>query len=105
MRDTFVGPFTIIKLIGKMQWSQTTLPERRGNVLLHPPDKVEIEDLSGPVKTIIKARKIGLNGQDQRHYLVRFKSHRAYKDKWMAEDAIPGGNLHLRRLRAARKTE
>ncbi|MBW0567461.1 hypothetical protein O181_107176 [Austropuccinia psidii MF-1] len=50
---------------------QTILPERRGQVLLQkedntPPDIVEVEYLAGPVKKIIKARKIRLNLKDQR---------------------------------------
>ncbi|MBW0503819.1 hypothetical protein O181_043534 [Austropuccinia psidii MF-1] len=67
-----------------------------------PPDIVEVEDSPGPVKNIIKARKIRLNGKDQRQYLVRFKNQAVDKDKWLEEDAIPHGNLHLRRLRASR---
>ncbi|MBW0472788.1 hypothetical protein O181_012503 [Austropuccinia psidii MF-1] len=68
------------------------------------PDKVEVEDSPGPVKKIIKARKIRLNGKYQRQYLVRFKNQAAEKDKWLAEDDIPDGNLHLRRFRASRRT-
>ncbi|MBW0567111.1 hypothetical protein O181_106826, partial [Austropuccinia psidii MF-1] len=70
-----------------------------------PPEIVEVEDSPGQVKRIIKARKIRLDGKDQRQYLVRFKNQTADKDKWLAEDAIPDGNLHLRRLRASRRTE
>ncbi|MBW0538588.1 hypothetical protein O181_078303 [Austropuccinia psidii MF-1] len=70
-----------------------------------PPEIVEVEDSTGPVKRIIKARKIRLNGRDQRQYLVRFENQTADKDKWLAEDAIPDGNLHLRIFRASRKTE
>ncbi|MBW0494791.1 hypothetical protein O181_034506 [Austropuccinia psidii MF-1] len=81
MRYSFVEPFTIIKLI------------------------VEVEDSIRPVKKIMKARKIRLNGKDQRQYIVRFKNQTADKDKWLAEDAIPDGNLHFRRYRASRRTE
>ncbi|MBW0489734.1 hypothetical protein O181_029449 [Austropuccinia psidii MF-1] len=70
-----------------------------------PPAIVEIEDSPGSVKKIIKARKIRLNGKDQRKYWVRFKSQTAEKDKWLAEDAIPDGNLHLRRFRASRRSK
>ncbi|MBW0488650.1 hypothetical protein O181_028365 [Austropuccinia psidii MF-1] len=70
-----------------------------------PPDIVEVEDSPGSVKKSIRAGKIRLNGKDQRQYLVRFKNQTADKDKWLAEDAIPDGNLHLRRLRASRRTE
>ncbi|MBW0501661.1 hypothetical protein O181_041376 [Austropuccinia psidii MF-1] len=71
----------------------------------NPPEIVEMEDSSASVKTIIKPRKIRLNGKDQRQYLVRFKNQTADKDNWLAEDAIPDGNLHLRRFRASRRTE
>ncbi|MBW0477880.1 hypothetical protein O181_017595 [Austropuccinia psidii MF-1] len=70
-----------------------------------PQDIVEVEDSPGPVNKIIKARKIRLNGKDQRQYLVRFKNQTADKDKWLAEDAIPDGNLHLRRFRRSRRAE
>ncbi|MBW0486849.1 hypothetical protein O181_026564 [Austropuccinia psidii MF-1] len=46
-----------------------------------PPDIVEVEDSPGPVKRIIKSRKIRQNGKDQRHYLVRFKNQTADKGK------------------------
>ncbi|MBW0552595.1 hypothetical protein O181_092310 [Austropuccinia psidii MF-1] len=64
-----------------------------------------MEDSPGPVKKTIKARKIRLNSKDQRQYLVRFKNQTADKDKWLTEDAIPDGGLHLRRFRASRRTE
>ncbi|MBW0463038.1 hypothetical protein O181_002753 [Austropuccinia psidii MF-1] len=70
-----------------------------------PPDIGEVEDSPGPVKKIIKARKIRLNGKDQRQYLVRFKNQTADKDKCLAQDAIPDKNLHLRIFRASRRTE
>ncbi|MBW0534806.1 hypothetical protein O181_074521 [Austropuccinia psidii MF-1] len=70
-----------------------------------PPEIVEVEDSPGVVKKIIKAGKIRLNGKDQRQYLVRFKHQTADKDKWLAEYAIPDGNLHMRRFRASRRTE
>ncbi|MBW0474186.1 hypothetical protein O181_013901 [Austropuccinia psidii MF-1] len=70
-----------------------------------PQDIVEVEDSPGPVKNIIKARKSRLNGKDQRQYLVRFKKQTGHKDKWLAGDAIPDGNLHLGRFRASRRGE
>ncbi|MBW0537871.1 hypothetical protein O181_077586 [Austropuccinia psidii MF-1] len=129
MRDSFVGPFTIIKLIGKnavevklteefsrkhpvfpvslvkpyFQTEEDKFPSRKKNPT--PPEIVEVEDSPGPVNKIIKARKIRLNDRDQRQYLVRFKNQIADKDKCLAEDAIPDGNLHLRRFRASRRTE
>ncbi|MBW0461405.1 hypothetical protein O181_001120 [Austropuccinia psidii MF-1] len=122
MRNLFVGPFTIIKLIGNnavevriteefsrknpvfpvnlvkpyFQTGKDKFPFR--NKTYTPQDKVEVKDSPGPVKKIIKARKIRLNGKDWRQYLVRFKNQKEDKDKWLAEDAIPDGNLHLRRL-------
>ncbi|MBW0472481.1 hypothetical protein O181_012196 [Austropuccinia psidii MF-1] len=70
-----------------------------------PPEMVEVEDSPGPVKRIIKARKIRLNGKDQRQYLVRFKNQTADKDKGLAENSMPDVNLHLRRFRASRRTQ
>ncbi|MBW0489792.1 hypothetical protein O181_029507 [Austropuccinia psidii MF-1] len=129
MRESFVGPFTIIKFIGKNE-VQVKLTE--GFSRKHPvfpvslvkpyfqteEDKfpsskknptqqgiVEVEDSPGPVRKIIKARKIRLNGKYQREYLVRFKNQTADKDKWLAKDDIPDGKLHLRRFRASRRTE
>ncbi|MBW0472096.1 hypothetical protein O181_011811 [Austropuccinia psidii MF-1] len=129
IRDSFVGPFTIIQIIGKnameirlteefsrkhpvfpvslvkpyFQTGEDKFPSRKKTNT--PPDIVEVEDSPGPVKKTIKARKIRLNGKDQRQYLVRFKTQKADKDKWLAEDAIPDGDLHLRRFRASRRTE
>ncbi|MBW0498782.1 hypothetical protein O181_038497 [Austropuccinia psidii MF-1] len=105
MRDSFVGPFTIIKLIGKngvevklteefsrkhpvftvslvkpyFQTEEDRFPYRKKNPT--PPEIVEVEDAPGPVKRIIKAKRIRLNGKDQRQYLVRFKNQTADEDK------------------------
>ncbi|MBW0489390.1 hypothetical protein O181_029105 [Austropuccinia psidii MF-1] len=129
MRDLFVGPLTIIKLIAKkavefklteefsrkhpvfpvslvkpyFQTEEDKFPSRKKNPT--PPEIVEVEDSPGPVKKIIKARKIRLDGKDQRQYLFRFKNQTADKDKRLAEDAIPDGALHLKRFRASRRTE
>ncbi|MBW0567385.1 hypothetical protein O181_107100 [Austropuccinia psidii MF-1] len=90
LRDSFVGHFTIIKLIGKnsvevklteqfsrkhpvfpvilvkpyFQTEDDKLPSRRKRPT--PPEIVEVEDSPVPVKKIIKARKIRTNGKDQR---------------------------------------
>ncbi|MBW0504564.1 hypothetical protein O181_044279 [Austropuccinia psidii MF-1] len=82
VRDSFVGPFTIIKLIGKnavevklteefsrkhpvfpvslvrtyFQTEEDKLPFRKKNPT--PPEIVEVEDSPGPVEKNIKARKI-----------------------------------------------
>ncbi|MBW0514071.1 hypothetical protein O181_053786 [Austropuccinia psidii MF-1] len=129
MRDSFVEPFTIINLIGKnavevrpteefsrkhpvfpvslvkpyFQKTEDKFPFRKKTFT--PPERVEIEYSAGHVKKIFKAREIRLNGKDQRQYLVRVKHQTADKDKWLAEDAIPDGNLHLRRSRASWRTE
>ncbi|MBW0508507.1 hypothetical protein O181_048222 [Austropuccinia psidii MF-1] len=94
MRDSFGGLFTIIKLIGKnavevklteefsrkhpvfpvslvkpyFQKEEDKFPSRKKNPT--PPEIVEVEYSPGPVKEIIRARKIRLNGKDQRQYLV-----------------------------------
>ncbi|MBW0509426.1 hypothetical protein O181_049141 [Austropuccinia psidii MF-1] len=96
-----VFPVSLVKPY--FQTEEDKFPSRRKN--LTPPEIVEVVDSPGPVKKIIKARKIRLNGKDQRQYLVRFKSQTADKDKWLAEDAIPDGSLHLRGFRASRRTE
>ncbi|MBW0537414.1 hypothetical protein O181_077129 [Austropuccinia psidii MF-1] len=103
MRDSFVGPFTIIKLIGENAVEEDKLPSRKKNPT--SPEIVEVEDSPGPVRKVIKARKIRLNGNDQRKYFVRFKNQTAGKDKLFAEDTIADGNLHLRRLSASERTE
>ncbi|MBW0553363.1 hypothetical protein O181_093078 [Austropuccinia psidii MF-1] len=110
MRNSFVGPFTITKLVGEnaVEVKLTEESSRKHPVFPKnptPPEIGEVEDSPGPVKKIIKARKIRLNGKDQRQYLVRFKNQTADKDRWLAENTIPDGNLHLRRLRACRRTE
>ncbi|MBW0515797.1 hypothetical protein O181_055512 [Austropuccinia psidii MF-1] len=66
---------------------------------------MEVENSPVPMKIIIKARKIRLNGKDQRQYLVKFKNQTALKDKWLEEDAIPDGNLNLWRFRPSRRIE
>ncbi|MBW0526623.1 hypothetical protein O181_066338 [Austropuccinia psidii MF-1] len=85
------------------QTEEDKFPSRKKNSTLT--GIVEVEDCPGPVKKIIKARMIRLNGKDQRQYLVRFKNQTANKDKLLAEEAIPNGNLHLRRFSAFRRTE
>ncbi|MBW0480833.1 hypothetical protein O181_020548 [Austropuccinia psidii MF-1] len=44
------------------QTEEDKFPSRKKN--LTPPEIVEVEDSPGPVKKIIKARKIRLNGKD-----------------------------------------
>ncbi|MBW0525755.1 hypothetical protein O181_065470 [Austropuccinia psidii MF-1] len=92
------------------KFGQSILPNRGGQIPLQeedpsPPDIVEVEDSPGPVSKIIRARKIRLNGKDQRQYLVRCKNQTADKDKWLAEDVIPDGVFHLRRFRVSRRNE
>ncbi|MBW0492693.1 hypothetical protein O181_032408 [Austropuccinia psidii MF-1] len=105
IRDSSLGPFTIIKMIGKnevevkltekfsrkhpvfpvslvkpyLQTEEDKFPSRKRNPT--PPEIVEVEDSPGLVRKIIKARKIRLNGKEQRKYLVRFKNQTADKDK------------------------
>ncbi|MBW0525727.1 hypothetical protein O181_065442 [Austropuccinia psidii MF-1] len=96
-----VFPVSLVKPY--FQTEEDKFPSRKKNPT--PPKIVEVEKSSGPLKRIIKARKIRLNGKDQRQYLVRFKNQTADKDKWLAEGAIQDGNLHLSRFRASRTTE
>ncbi|MBW0528338.1 hypothetical protein O181_068053 [Austropuccinia psidii MF-1] len=108
MRDSFefsrkypVFPVSFVKPY--FQTEEDKFPSRKKT--LTPLEIVEVEGSPGPVKKIIKARKIRPNGKDQKQYLVRFKNQTADKDKWLAEEAIPDANLHLRRSRASRRTE
>ncbi|MBW0575089.1 hypothetical protein O181_114804 [Austropuccinia psidii MF-1] len=64
-----------------------------------------MEDSPGPDKKMIKDGKIILNCKDQTQYLVRCQNQTADTDKWLAEESIPDGNLHLRIFRASRNTE
>ncbi|MBW0572059.1 hypothetical protein O181_111774 [Austropuccinia psidii MF-1] len=79
MRDSFLGPFTIIKLIGKnavevkvtegfpikpyFQTEEDKYPSRRKNPT--QPEIVAVEDFPGPVRKIIKATKLRPNGKDK----------------------------------------
>ncbi|MBW0502119.1 hypothetical protein O181_041834 [Austropuccinia psidii MF-1] len=94
-----------IALIGEngVETGEGKFPSRNKNYTLQ--DIVEMEDFPDPVKKIIKARMIRLNGKETRKYLVSFKNQTADKDEWLEEDAIPEGNLLLRRLRASMRAE
>ncbi|MBW0482488.1 hypothetical protein O181_022203 [Austropuccinia psidii MF-1] len=110
MRDSFVGPFTIIKLIGKnaVEVNLTEEFSRKHPVFPEnptPPEVVEVEGSPGPVKKNIKNRKVRLNGQDQRQYFAIFKNQTADQDGSFAEDAIIDVNLNLEIFRASRRTE
>ncbi|MBW0573128.1 hypothetical protein O181_112843 [Austropuccinia psidii MF-1] len=96
-----VFPVSLVKPY--FQTEEDKFPSRKKKTTR--PEIVEVEDSPGPVSKIIKARKIRLNGKDRRQYLLRFKNQTADKDKWLAEDAIPDGNLHLKGFRASRMTE
>ncbi|MBW0520157.1 hypothetical protein O181_059872 [Austropuccinia psidii MF-1] len=100
-RETPVFPVSLVKPY--FQIEEDKFPSRKKNPT--PPEIVEVDDSPGPVNKIIKARKIRLIGKNQRQYLVRFKNQTADKYKWLAEDSIPDGNLHLRRFRASRRNE
>ncbi|MBW0552878.1 hypothetical protein O181_092593 [Austropuccinia psidii MF-1] len=104
MRYSFETPSLSSEFIKPyFQTEEDKFPSRKKKTT--PPEIVEVEDSPGPVEKIIQARKIRLNGKYQRQYLVRLKNQTADKDKWLAEDAIPDWNLHLRRFRASRRTE
>ncbi|MBW0483279.1 hypothetical protein O181_022994 [Austropuccinia psidii MF-1] len=129
MRDSFVGPFNIIRLIGKKEvevrlteefsrkhpvfpvslfkpYHQTGENKFPSRIKSHTPQQiVEVEDSPEPVKKIMKARKIRLNEKDHRPYLVRFKHQTADNDKWLAEDSIIDGELHLRGFRPSGQAE
>ncbi|MBW0477510.1 hypothetical protein O181_017225 [Austropuccinia psidii MF-1] len=129
IRDLFVGPFNITRLIGKNavevklteefsrkhwvfpvslvksyhQTGEDKFPFRNKTKLQQ--DIVEVEDFPGTVKKIMKARKITINSKDHRKYLGRFQNQMADEDKWLLEDTIQDCDLHLRNLRASRRAE
>ncbi|MBW0577362.1 hypothetical protein O181_117077, partial [Austropuccinia psidii MF-1] len=72
-----VFPVSLVKPY--FQTEEDKFPSRKKNPT--PPDIVEVEDSPRPVSKVIRARKIRLNGKDQRQYLVRFKNQAADKDK------------------------
>ncbi|MBW0507127.1 hypothetical protein O181_046842 [Austropuccinia psidii MF-1] len=97
-------PVFVVSLIKPyFQTEEYKFPSRKKTPT--PPETVDVEDSRGPVRKIIKAGKIRLNGKEQRQYLVRFKNQTADKEKWLDEDVMPDGNLHLRKFRASRRTE
>ncbi|MBW0592554.1 hypothetical protein O181_132269, partial [Austropuccinia psidii MF-1] len=59
------------------QTEEDKFPSRKKNPT--PPNIVEVEDSPGPVIKIIRARKIRLNGKDQRQYSFRFKHQKLIK--------------------------
>ncbi|MBW0475975.1 hypothetical protein O181_015690 [Austropuccinia psidii MF-1] len=96
MRESFLGPFTIIKLIGgnavevkitkEFCMKHPVLPKS----LIKPyfqteedrfPSRKRNPTQPGPVEKIIKDWNIGLNGKDQRQYLVGFKTRQQKKIK------------------------
>ncbi|MBW0481698.1 hypothetical protein O181_021413 [Austropuccinia psidii MF-1] len=96
-----VFPVSLVKPY--FQTGEDKLHSRKKNPT--PPEIVEVKDSPGPVKKMIKARKIKLNGKDKRQYFIRFVNQTADKGKWLEEDGIKDGNLHLRRFRTSRRTE
>ncbi|MBW0518281.1 hypothetical protein O181_057996 [Austropuccinia psidii MF-1] len=96
-----VFPVSLVKPY--FQTGEDSLPSR--NKTHTPQGIVEVEDSPSPVKKIIKASKIRMNCKDQSQYLVRFKHQTADKDKWLEEDAIPDGKVHLRRLRSSMRAQ
>ncbi|MBW0481086.1 hypothetical protein O181_020801 [Austropuccinia psidii MF-1] len=112
IRGSFIGPFTIIRLVGKnaVEVRLTEEFSRKPPVfpvsLVEPyypidddkvpnskkivtHEKLVEEDHSPvPVKKIIKARKVRIIRKDNRQYLIRFKNEPAEKDKWVSEKYI-----------------
>ncbi|MBW0467069.1 hypothetical protein O181_006784 [Austropuccinia psidii MF-1] len=88
--------------VAYFQTEEDKFPSRKENPT--PPEILEVEDSPGPVKKIIKARKIRINGNDQRQYLIGFKNQTPDKYKWLVEDSISDGNLYLSRFRASGRT-
>ncbi|MBW0572294.1 hypothetical protein O181_112009 [Austropuccinia psidii MF-1] len=120
MRDSFLGPLTIIIFIAKNsvevrfteEFPRKNLVFPFGLVKCYhqtredkfpsinkahtPQDIVKVENSPGPVKKTINSKEIRLNGKHHRQYLVRFKNQTADKDKFVSEDSMPDGDLYLR---------
>ncbi|MBW0496911.1 hypothetical protein O181_036626 [Austropuccinia psidii MF-1] len=80
--QVLVSRLNFNNLKGPKKMKEDKPPSRKKNP--PPPEIVEVEDSPGPVKKIIKARKIRLNGKDKRQYLVRFTHQTADEYKWLA---------------------
>ncbi|MBW0480965.1 hypothetical protein O181_020680 [Austropuccinia psidii MF-1] len=65
------GPKNMRDSFAYFQTEEDKFPSRKRNPT--QPEIVEAEDPPGPVRKLIKARKIRLNGKYQRQYLVIFK--------------------------------
>ncbi|MBW0482419.1 hypothetical protein O181_022134 [Austropuccinia psidii MF-1] len=65
-----VFPVSLVKPY--FQTEEDKFPSSKRNPT--PPEIVEVDHSPGGVKQIINAKKIRLNGKDQRQYLVRFKN-------------------------------
>ncbi|MBW0529649.1 hypothetical protein O181_069364 [Austropuccinia psidii MF-1] len=70
-----VFPVSLVKPY--FQIEEDKFPSRKKNSTAA--EIVKVEGSPGPVKKIIKARNIRLNGKDQRQYLVRFKTRQKIK--------------------------
>ncbi|MBW0505212.1 hypothetical protein O181_044927 [Austropuccinia psidii MF-1] len=98
MRDLFVGPLTIIKLMGKNEVEVKLTEEfsRKHPVfpmsLVKPYFQTEEDEFPSRNKNPTPPQ-------------IVFGSQTADKDKLVAEDAIPDANLHLRKFRAPNSTE
>ncbi|MBW0478891.1 hypothetical protein O181_018606 [Austropuccinia psidii MF-1] len=100
IRDLFVGPFTIISLIAKNAVEVKLTQESSRKYPVFPVSLVKPyfqkeEDKFPSMKKNPKTPEI----------VEVFKNQTADEDKWFSEDAIPDGNLHLRRFRASRRTK
>ncbi|MBW0475629.1 hypothetical protein O181_015344 [Austropuccinia psidii MF-1] len=100
---SFLGPFTITRLIGRNA-VEVKLPEEvyrntlvfpislikpyhqtgkdrfpSSNKTQSPQDMVELKESPSPLKKIIKARKIRINWKEHRKFLVRLKNQQLIK--------------------------
>ncbi|MBW0465010.1 hypothetical protein O181_004725 [Austropuccinia psidii MF-1] len=61
-------------------------------------EKAVEEDSPVPVKIILKARNIKINGKDHLKYLVRLKNQEEYKESCLPEYNRADGQIHLRSM-------
>ncbi|KAI8449009.1 hypothetical protein BY996DRAFT_8412278 [Phakopsora pachyrhizi] len=127
LRDSFVGPFIIIKLHGKnaVEVELTGEYSRKHSTfpisLIKPyqvkdnqkfptafPQKIVIppfdEDTPLVIKKVLKERITRVNGKDLREYLVQYHKQSSDKDKWLHESDISESATLLRKYRLEKRS-
>jgi hypothetical protein len=125
MKDSFVGPFTVVKLHGPnavevmltgdfarkhptfpvsllkhfKETDKNKFPNRQATEEVIPFD----DDAPKEVQKVIQQKMMKIAGKDTRLYLVRYKGKAADCDEWLPEDKIPNASQVLRKFRVEKK--